>query len=234
MKIMVIEDDMIIAKELEKVLQQWQFETVVVENFQNIATQFTQEQPHLILLDINLPVFNGYYWCGELRKLSNVPIMFISSLTDKIDMMMAIQMGADDYITKPFDIQLTLSKIQALLRRTYEFSSMEQKQVLQYQYKSLAIDIDKMLLLNYESNKTVTLTFTELQIVKALFNQAEKFVTRETLLDVCWENDQFIDDNTLAVNMTRIRKKMSEVLPEGGKWIETKKKVGYRLIKLQN
>lgn len=221
MKIMIIEDDLTIARELGKVLERWQFEVDIVEDFEHIIEAFRKSQPHFILLDVNLPYYNGYYWCGEIRKESDVPIIFISSVSDRMDMIMAMQMGADDYIPKPIDTQFTVSKIQALLRRTYDFSVQSDA----FEYEGAILDVAKSRI-TYK-NAEASLTFTELQILTALFQHKGEYVSREAILDYCWQNNQFIDDNTLAVNMTRIRKKLRAIQLDS--FIETKKNYGYRL-----
>lgn len=218
---MIIEDDLTIAKELGKVFQKWQFEVDIAEDFEYIIEAFRKSKPHLILLDVNLPYYNGYYWCGEIRKESDVPIIFISSVSDRMDMIMAMQMGADDYIPKPIDTQFTVSKVQALLRRTYDFTVQSDS----FEYDGAVLDIAKSRVTYNEGE--ANLTFTELQILTALFQQKGEYVSREVILDYCWQNNQFIDDNTLAVNMTRIRKKLRTVGLD--QFIETKKNFGYRL-----
>lgn len=220
-KILIIEDDSVIARSLAAELDRWQYDTYTVENFNNIMSTYNEVNPHLVLLDINLPSFNGYHWCQEIRKTSNVPIIFISSRTDSMDQVMAMQMGGDDFIEKPFNMSVTISKIQALLRRTYDFT--EARHDLTVGDCRLAADEAKL----YREDASVGLTLTELQIVSLLFQRAGKFVSRNALIEKCWESEHFIDDNTLAVNMTRLRKKLSTLgLTD---FIETKKNVGYRI-----
>ncbi|UUX33783.1 response regulator transcription factor [Fundicoccus culcitae] len=221
MKLMLVEDDLVIASELAKILTSWQYDVTMIEDFEHVIETFNDIEPHLVILDVNLPYFNGYYWCSEIRKVSNVPIIFISSVTDRMDMIMAMQMGADDYITKPIDTQFLVSKIQALLRRTYDFTV----QTDIFTFHDLRLDVSKSQL-DYKG-QTMDLTYTELQIMTILFQQQGNFVEREAILDYCWQNNQFIDDNTLAVNITRIRKKLRQLGLD--KLIETKKNVGYRL-----
>ncbi|MEY8371324.1 response regulator transcription factor [Aerococcaceae bacterium 50-4] len=223
MKIMLVEDDLTIAQSIATALSKWQYTTYIAENFQDILTEFNNEQPHLLLMDVNLPFANGYFWTQEIRKISQVPIIFISSVGEPVDMVMAIQMGADDYITKPIDMQVTVSKIQALLRRTYDFSMNSQTTVFQYDAAYLDASKSKIAF----QNQSVDLTFTELQILLILFQAEGDHVSREAILDFCWQNDQFIDDNTLAVNITRIRKKLRSIGLD--QFIETKKNYGYRL-----
>lgn len=223
MRILIIEDDFVIANALRKELEKHDYEVILVEDFSDVMTTFRKIEPQLVLIDINLPHHNGYYWCSQIRVDSNVPIIFISSLTDKMDQMMAIQMGGDDYIPKPIDLQLTVAKIQALLRRTYDFATPESNE-LDFYGVVLAPQKSEM----YYKTQKISLTFTELQIMTCLFEHGEEFTKREEILDFCWQNDQFIDDNTLAVNISRLRKKLKEIgLAD---FIETKKKVGYRLV----
>ncbi len=222
MKILIVEDDVVIAKALKKELEKHEYKTTLVEDFAQVMEVFQSLKPHLVLIDINLPYHNGYYWCSQIRSHSSVPIIFISSLTDKMDQLMAMQMGGDDYLPKPIDLQLTVAKVQALLRRTYDFVTPQNSERAFY---NVHLDTEKAAI-NYK-NQTLSLTFTELQIMTCLFKNGEEFSSREEILDACWQNDQFIDDNTLAVNISRLRKKLKSIgLAE---LIETKKKVGYRL-----
>lgn len=223
MKIAIIEDDLVIARILKKELDAQGYESIIPEDFSNITQFAKQVEPHLILLDINLPGNNGYYWCGELRKFSSVPIIFISAMNEKFNKLMALQMGGDDFISKPVDIQLTISKIHALLRRTYEFSATPETFK---KYGNILLDIGKAILVF--QNQHINLTHTELQIMTCLFEGNGDFVARDDILDFCWQNYQFIDDNTLTVNITRIRKKLKAI--NLGNLIQTKKNMGYGLM----
>lgn len=221
MKILIIEDDLVIAESLQAEINKWHYEVDITRDFSAIMEEFEQSNPHLILLDIKLPSFNGFHWCQEIRRHSNVPIIFISSRTDNMDQIMAIQMGGDDFIEKPFDMSLTIAKIQALMRRTYNFTVDHNR--LEVQNCQLLIDEAK---LSYQG-QSEKLSFTELQIMQSLFQNEGKYVSKTDLIEKCWESEHFIDDNTLAVNMTRIRKKLQNIgLPH---FIETKKNVGYRV-----
>lgn len=202
MKVLIVEDDFVIAESLEHELFKWNYEVVVAKQFDNILDLFNTHQPQLVLLDINLPTFNGYHWCQEIRKTSNVPIIFISSRTDNMDQIMAIQMGGDDFIEKPFNLSLTVAKIQALLRRTYDLA-VSNNEIIVHDCKLI---IDEATL--YHNDESVQLSFTELQILHMLFRNEGKYVSRTALIEKCWESENFIDDNTLAVNMTRLRKKL--------------------------
>lgn len=221
MKVLIVEDDLVIAESLEHELTKWNYEVVVAKQFDNILDLFNAHQPQLVLLDINLPTFNGYHWCQEIRKTSNVPIIFISSRTDNMDQIMAIQMGGDDFIEKPFNLSLTVAKIQALLRRTYDLA-VSNNEIIVHDCKLI---IDEATL--YHNDESVQLSFTELQILHMLFRNEGKYVSRTALIEKCWESENFIDDNTLAVNMTRLRKKLQSIGVKD--LIETKKNVGYKV-----
>lgn len=223
MRILIIEDDFIIANALKKELKKHEYNVLLIEDFSDVMTTFNAFDPHLVLIDINLPHHNGYYWCSQIRVDSNVPIIFISSLSERMDQMMAMQMGADDYITKPIDLQLTVAKIEALLRRSYDFA---QPKVENYTFHQVKLNPERSELTH--KSQAIALTFTELQILKVLFQNGENYSKREEILDYCWQNDQYIDDNTLAVNISRLRKKLKSIGLNG--FIETKKNVGYHLI----
>ncbi|UXU57391.1 response regulator transcription factor [Staphylococcus agnetis] len=221
MKIMIVEDDFTIAESLVKELQKWNHEAVNVQDYYAITEKFHSLKPHLVLLDINLPHLNGFHWCQEIRQTSQVPIMFISSASDNMNQMMAMQMGADDFIEKPFNLKLTIMKIQALLRRSYDFK-VEQSQL---HVKGCDLIVDKAML-TYQ-DQTLSLTLTELQILQQLFINEDHYVSRNTLIEQCWQSENFIDDNTLAVNMSRLRKKLKQIgLVD---FIQTKKNVGYKV-----
>ncbi|GGB06874.1 response regulator transcription factor [Macrococcus hajekii] len=219
MNILIIEDDPVIARALKDELSRWQFNPLIIQDFNHILEEFEAFHPHLILMDINLPSFNGYHWCQQIRLTSNVPIIFISSRTDSMDQVMAMQMGADDFIEKPFNMSVTISKIQALLRRTYDF--VQTKNELEVDGCKLAVDEARV----YYDGQHATLTHTELQILAMLFKHKGQFVSRNALIEKCWESEHFIDDNTLAVNMTRLRKKLLSLGLD--QFITTKKNIGY-------
>ncbi len=222
MKIMIIEDDFVIASSIKNELSKWAYDAFICKDFANVISEFERENPKLVLLDIGLPNVNGYYICSEIRKISNVPIIFISALNEKSDIISAMQMGADDYICKPIDLSITVSKIKALLRRTYEMSGDFDSLI----YKEIILNISKSSV--YYNDKNIDLTFTELQIMIELMKNAEKFVSKNKLLNKCWKNENFIDDNALAVNIVRLRKKLERLGLEN--IIETKRNVGYRIF----
>ena len=221
MKILIVEDDKIIARQLKVELEKWQYQVALIEDFTKVIEEFKAFEPHLVLMDIGLPAFNGYHWCQQIRQFSKVPIIFISSRADNMDQVMAIQMGADDYLTKPIDLSLSLAKIQALLRRSYDYTV----EAPQDSYGGLSVDFANASVL-YEGT-AVELTHTQLQIMVSLIEAKGGFVSREAIMDHCWDQANFIDDNTLSVNISRIRKRLEE---QGVKTsIQTKKGLGYAL-----
>ena len=221
-KILVIEDDKTISQLVAKNLINWGYQVQEVQDFQTVLDQISDFQPHLILLDIGLPFFNGYYWCQEIRKTSRVPIMFLSSHDQPMDIVMAINMGADDYVTKPFEMTVLLAKIQGLLRRSYDF--VGEQSVLWFEEISLDL---KTMQVSY-GQVVEELTRNEFQILRVLFEHGKEVVSREELMRELWNSDIFVDDNTLSVNIARLRKKLAELgLPD---LIMTKKGVGYGLV----
>ena len=221
-KIFLVEDDKTISQLVAKNLTNWGYQVQEVKDFQTILKQIDDFQPHLIILDISLSFFNGYYWCQEIRKTSRVPIMFLSSHDQPMDIVMAINMGADDFVTKPFEMTVLLAKIQGLLRRTYDFVG---EQSLLW-FEQVALDLKTMQVSYTEAVEE--LTRNEFQILRVLFEHGKEVVSREALMRELWNSDIFVDDNTLSVNIARLRKKLTELgLPD---LIATKKGVGYGLV----
>ncbi|HFI0239209.1 TPA: response regulator transcription factor [Streptococcus suis] len=221
-RILLVEDDRVISQLVAKSLTNWGYQVQEIQDFQTVLDQISDFQPHLILLDIGLPFFNGYYWCQEIRKTSRVPIMFLSSHDQPMDIVMAINMGADDYVTKPFEMTVLLAKIQGLLRRTYDF--VGEQSVLWFEEISLDL---KTMQVSYKQD-VEELTRNEFQILRVLFEHGMEVVSREELMRELWNSDIFVDDNTLSVNIARLRKKLAELgLPD---LIMTKKGVGYGLV----
>lgn len=221
LKILIIEDDKSIDSILSEELNQWGYQTKSIEDFIAVFEIFENFEPNLVLMDISLPYYNGFYWTQRIRQKSNVPIVFISSHSESMDMVQAIQFGADDYITKPIDITVTIAKIQAILRRTYDYTLDSDKLA----YGELTLNLSSAKLEGDEFS--LSLTRTELLILDILFNMKGQIAKREDIVNHCWQGDDFIDDNTLAVNMTRLRKKLAGVgLDE---FIQTKKGIGYYL-----
>lgn len=220
-KIMIVEDDEIIASSIKKHLEKWNYDVFVVNDFENVLEDFRNYEPLLILLDISLPYYNGYYWCQEIRKESEVPIIFISSTSENMNIVMAMNMGADDFINKPFDLTVLTAKLQAILRRTYSFNKTQN--VLNYH--SLTLDLLKGVISYHEDS--IELTKTELKIMQILFEHAGQIVSRDTIMEALWQSEAFVDDNTLSVNINRLRKKLDALsLPQ---LIHTKKGIGYQL-----
>ncbi|MGN0483201.1 MAG: response regulator transcription factor [Lachnospiraceae bacterium] len=220
-KILIVEDDTVIAKELEKQLKAWGYETYLVEDFQNVLTQFAQVSPHLVLLDIGLPIYNGYHWCSEIRKVSRVPVIFLSSMTDNMNIIMAMNMGGDDFIEKPFELNVLVAKIQALLRRTYDFG-VEYHLI---EHRGVVLDTSNNTLL-YEGQE-LPFSKNEYKIMQILLEHHGSIVSREDIMTYLWESDSYIDDNTLTVNITRLRRKLEQIGLKN--FIETKKGIGYMI-----
>ncbi len=220
-KIFIVEDDRGIAEEIKKLSEAWQLEAKICDDFANVTKEFVEFAPHIVLLDISLPFFNGFYWCGEIRKVSNVPIIFISSASDNMNIVMAMNMGGDDFISKPFEINVLIAKIQALLRRSYDFAVSPP--LLEHRGAILNTG-DNTLLYN---NEKITLTKNEYRILFCLMENKGRVVSREKLMERLWETEIFIDENTLTVNVNRLRKKLDSAGLNG--FIVTKFGEGYIL-----
>jgi len=218
-KILIVEDDRTIAALLEENLGQWGYEARSVRDFNNVIQEFNDLQPHLVLLDIGLPSYNGFYWCGEIRKISNVPIVFLSSHTEKMDIVMAMNMGSDDYITKPFSLEVLAAKVQAVLRRTYSLTT--EPQVLEA--GGVVLNLNNTQLVT--GDVTVELTKNEFKIMQLLMERKQKVVSREQIMKRLWDSDSFVDDNTLTVNINRLRRKLEDAGIHD--IIVTKKGLGY-------
>ena len=202
-RIFIVEDDRGIAEEIEKAAKMWGFEARTAENLHELLSEFAEYKPHIVLMDIVLPYFSGYYWCGEIRKLSKVPIIFISSASDNLNIVMAMNMGGDDFIAKPFDQSVLIAKIQALLRRSYDFSAS--LPLLSHRGAFLNTG-DGTLSYNGE---TIPLSKNEYRILLCLMENRGKTVSREKLMERLWKTDVFIDENTLTVNVNRLRRKLA-------------------------
>ena len=218
-KVMIVEDDEIISNSIAGYLNKWQYTTHEVSNFQNVITEFVEEKPDIVLMDINLPYFDGYYFCEEIRKISKVPIIFISSASDDMNIVMAMNIGADDFIEKTFKLVVLKAKIEALLRRVYNFNSSNSLIV----YKEVIFDINKDEI-KYKDN-IATLTKNESKILTILLENREKIVSREEIITALWQSDNFIDENTLSVNINRLRAKLKSIGID--EFITTKKGKGY-------
>lgn len=218
-RILVVEDDRGIAEAIKTQAELWGLEAVCAENFRDVLADFARVQPHLVLLDITLPFFNGYHWCGEIRKISKVPIIFISSAADNMNIVMAMSLGADDFIAKPFDGGVLMAKIQALLRRSYDFAAA--MPLLEHRGAFLDTGDNS---LTFRGEK-IALTKNEYRILLCLMENKGKVVSREKLMERLWQTDSFVDENTLTVNVGRLRKKLDAAGLEG--FITTRFAVGY-------
>lgn len=220
-KIFMVEDDEIIARSIREYLQAWNYDVCCVEDFSNVVAEFVRFDPQLVLMDITLPFFNGYHWCSEIRKISKVPVIFLSSAADNMNIVMAVNMGADDFIPKPFDLEVLTVKIQAMLRRSYDFAGTGSM----LEHKGAILNLNETTL-TYQEQK-IELTKNEFRILEILMENKEKVVSRETLMTKLWESDNYVDENTLSVNVNRLRKKLEALGLE--EFILTKKGIGYRL-----
>jgi DNA-binding response OmpR family regulator len=220
-KILVVEDDSIISTEIQKHLIAWGFEVQTVCDFEAVFSQFAMFEPHLVILDISLPFYNGYYWCTEIRKVSKIPIIFLSSTSDNMNIIMAMNMGGDDFVAKPFDLAVLSAKVQAMIRRAYSFQG--NSHILEH--KGVILNLSNASL--EVSGEKVELTKNELRILQILFEHKGETVSREAIMKHLWDGDCFIDDNTLAVNLTRLRKKLEGISLND--FITTKKGIGYML-----
>lgn len=217
--ILLIEDDVDLSKEISQALGNWGFNISLIDNFEAILEEFMDKKPQLIIMDINLPFYNGFYWCEEIRKISNVPIMFLSSRDSDMDLIMGINNGGDDYITKPFSLDVLVTKINAIMRRTYDYG---ENASLIY-HGEIVFDIEKGTIKYREKN--VDLTKNEIKIMILLLKNKSKIVSRESLMMYLWDSDEFISDNALTVNINRLRVKFKELGFED--FIKTKKGIGY-------
>lgn len=220
-RILIVEDDEMIAGSVKRHLERWDYEVVCVNDFANIMPEYASTAPQLVLMDIKLPFYNGYHWCSEIRKVSKVSIIFLSSAADNMNIVMAVNMGGDDFIAKPFDLDVLTVKIQAMLRRSYDFVS----QSIVLEHRGAMLNLTEATFL-YAGGK-LELTRNELRILQALMENKEKVVSRDTLMTKLWESDSYVDENTLSVNVNRLRKRLESLgLAD---FIQTKKGIGYRV-----
>ena len=217
--ILIVEDDDTIARLVSDRLSRWGMETVVVEDFSAVLDTFVKVQPHLVLLDISLPFCNGYHWCEEIRRLSKAPIVFLSSASDNLNIVMAMNMGGDDFIAKPFDLNVLLAKIQAILHRTYDFAAPAPT----LEHRGAVLNTADASLM-YQGQR-IELTKNDYRILQTLLERKGSVVSRETLMEKLWETDSFVDENTLTVNIARLRRKLEAAGLSD--YITTKKGLGY-------
>lgn len=218
-KILIVEDDETIVGGLKNHLEKWNYQAECMTDFKDVMGKFVEFEPQLVLLDIVLPFFNGFHWCQEIRKISKVPIIFLSSANDNMNIVMAMNMGGDEFIEKPFDLNVVTAKVQAVLRRTFEFRGTAD--VMEWNGAILNLADATVL---YQDQK-LELSKNEFKILQILLENTGKIVSRESIMTRLWDSNEFIDDNTLTVNVARLRKKMEQI-GLGGKII-TKKGIGY-------
>ena len=218
-KILLVEDDEIISKSIKQHLENWGFEVITARDFKNITNEFTECNAHIVLLDLILPFYDGFYWCKEIRKISNVPIVFVSSASDNMNIVMAVNMGGDDFISKPFNVSVLLAKIQAILRRTYDMPNG----ISILEHKGIILNLNDFTL-SYR-DKSMELTKNEFRILETLLVNKGKIVSRDTLMMKLWQDDNYVEENTLTVNVTRLRKKLEDLGIDD--FIKTKVGCGY-------
>ena len=223
MKVYLIEDDMSIFELIKERFAQWTIEVIGPTDFQHIMDDFLAEQPQLVIIDIQLPVFDGFHWCREIRAISKVPILFLSSRDHPMDMVMAMQMGADDFVQKPFHMEVLLAKVQALFRRTYDYKEQPTEII---RWNGAMIDYDRATV-EYKG-KQIELTKNELFILKVLLKSSGQIVSRDELMRKLWDDERFVNDNTLTVNVNRLRQRLDETGLKDV--IVTKKGLGYMAV----
>jgi len=206
MKILIVEDDDKIYELVKEKFEQWSFEVAGVEDFQKVMEVFIAEKPELVILDVNLPVYDGFYWCQQIRTVSKTPIVFLSSREHPMDIVMAMNVGADDYIQKPFNLDVLVAKVQALLRRTYSYGDTVSDVI---EWNGAVLDLKKGSL--HYNDQEIHLTKNEFFILRLLLEERGKIVSREELMRRLWEDEKFVSDNTLSVNITRIRTKLEDI-----------------------
>lgn len=220
-RVLIVEDDRSIAQSVREAAAAWGFDARCAENFRDVAGEFAAFAPHLVLMDIGLPFFDGYYWCREIRRASSVPIIFLSSASENMNIVMAMNMGGDDFIAKPFDLSVLIAKMQALLRRAYDFTPAAPE----LEHRGARLDTGAQALV-YGGEK-ISLSKNEYRILFSLMEAGGKVVSREKLMEKLWETDSFVDENTLTVNVNRLRRKLDAAGLPG--FIATKFGVGYQV-----
>ncbi|WP_340585918.1 response regulator transcription factor GraR/ApsR [Staphylococcus aureus] len=220
MQILLVEDDNTLFQELKKELEQWDFNVAGIEDFGKVMDTFESFNPEIVILDVQLPKYDGFYWCRKTREVSNVPILFLSSRDNPMDQVMSMELGADDYMQKPFYTNVLIAKLQAIYRRVYEFTA-EEKRTLTWQ--DAVVDLSKDSI--QKGDDTIFLSKTEMIILEILITKKNQIVSRDTIITALWDDEAFVSDNTLTVNVNRLRKKLSEISMDSA--IETKVGKGY-------
>lgn len=222
-KIMIVEDDLTLGSTIKEGLVRWGFTSVIVEEFSDILKEYIQNKPHLVIMDINLPYFDGFYWCQKIREVSKVPILFVSSRDSNMDIVMAVNIGGDDFVTKPFSMDILIAKITALLRRTYSYGE-EKNDVIEHRGIIFSIG-DGNILFNEEK---IELTKNEQRILMLLMRNIGKIISRDRIMKALWDDEVFVNDNTLTVNINRLRNKIGDIGIKD--FITTKKGQGYVIL----
>jgi len=222
-KIMIVEDDARIKEILLENVVRWGFEGKAVENFNDVFVEFSKYSPHLVLMDINLPFFDGFYWCNKIREISKVPIIFVSSRNNNMDVIMAINMGGDDFIQKPFSLEILMAKVNALIRRTYSYANAETNVL---EYKDIVLNMKDNTV--FFKDKRAELSRNEFNILYLLMKNNGNLISRDKIMRSLWQDESFVDDNTLTVNINRLRKKLEDIELED--LIKTKKGQGYIIL----
>ncbi len=222
-KVLIVEDDQTISSIMQDKLNKWGYETLAIRDFNNVLSKYISFQPHLVLMDINLPSYDGFYWCAKIREIGKIPIVFISSRDTDGDKIRAISQGGDDYLEKPFSLDLLIAKVQAALRRAYSYSD-QTLNIIAHKNMILNIEISRI----FYQNNEVSLTQNECKILTMLMRNEGKTVTRTRLIKALWDDESFVDDNTLTVNVNRLRRKLNSIGLSD--YVETVKGEGYKLI----
>lgn len=221
--ILVVEDDLAIATNIMKNLAGWNYNTYKIDNFENVLEEFLASKAHLVIMDVNLPFYDGFFWCKKIRGISKTPIIFLSSRDSNMDFIMAVSQGADDYVTKPFSFDLLLVKIQALLRRTYDYQNEVSDRI---EHKGVILDVISGTL--YYQDREIELTKNEQRILGLLLKNKSKVISRDKLMKTLWNDDCFVNENTLTVNINRVRSKLEDIGIEN--FITTRKGEGYIIL----
>lgn len=223
MDILLVEDDMTLFKELSEELEQWDFNVNGIDDFNDVMTKFESVNPAIVIMDVKLPKYDGFYWTRKIREVSNTPILFLSSRDNPMDQVMSMELGADDYVQKPFNTNVLIAKLQAIYRRVYQFS-LDEKRVLSWQDAILDLSKDSI----SKEDHQIYLSKTEMIILEMLVKKQNQIVTRDTLITALWDDEAFVSDNTLTVNVNRLRKKLADI--DMNDAIETKIGKGYMAL----
>lgn len=223
-KVFIVEDDPKIGEILVENLKRWGYDSRCIKDFSKVVEQFIGYDPHLVLMDINLPSYDGFYWCNKIRELSKVPLIFISSRNNNMDIIMAMNMGGDDFVQKPFSLEVLMAKVNALLRRTYSYTDSLQEII---EYKNVILNLKDYTVMYNDLKQE--LTKNEFKILSILMHNQDSIVSRDYIMRKLWEDESFVDDNTLTVNINRLRKKLENIGVED--FISTKRGQGYTIQK---